>query len=463
MSTRPPSGVFGLVPPAGPPVRDSRRAMPGAVYVAAGTPAERPEHIAQARAAGVASVLADGPEGSPDGVVAHARWAFARMSAQATGADRLAIPLAGVGGTKGKTTTCWCAWHCLGGPGRAARVGTIGWHDSVTERPNPQTTPPPDELHAFLASLDPALAGACMEISSHGADQHRCAGLRFAGMAYTGLGHDHLDYHHTVGAYLGAKLRAFRWLRPAGLAVINADDATAHVAMHAASAAGARVVGLGREAGEARLAADGRGGWRLTWAGRSWGFPSRLPGDFNAWNAAAGALLAHACGVALDVAVDRLGSLPPPPGRMELLAMGPATYVDYAHTPESIALALRAVRAAHPGVRLGIVFGCGGDRDPSKRAPMGQAAAAADIVVITTDNARSEDPGAIAAMVAAGCPQAQIALDRGAAIVLARTAVGPDGVVVVAGKGHEATQIVGGQTLAWDDRAFVRGQPGGLA
>jgi UDP-N-acetylmuramoyl-L-alanyl-D-glutamate--2,6-diaminopimelate ligase len=435
--------------------RDSRRVAGGAVYVACGAPAERSAHIAEARSRGAAAVIAEDATGDPDVVVANARWTFARLSASSQHADALAFPLVGVGGTKGKTTTSWCAWWCMAGRGPAARIGTVGWFDGQVERSNPQTTPPPDELHAFLAGLGP-VAGCAMELSSHGCDQHRGAGLRFAAMAFTGLGHDHLDYHRTRGAYLAAKLRAFRWLQPGGLAVINADDPSAAAAVHAARAADARVVRLGLRAGDSRIA-DAGGGWHLDHGGLRLPLAVHLPGTFNAWNAAAGALLAHGAGVDLAEACARLASMPPPPGRMELLAQAPATYVDYAHTPESIANAVHAARLGHPAARVAIVFGCGGDRDTSKREPMGRAASGADLVVVTTDNARSEDPSAIAAMVVRGCPGAVVELDRGAAIRLARERVGRDGVVVVAGKGHEDYQIIGGKTVPWDDRAFVRG------
>jgi len=453
--------------------RDSRLVAPGAAWVAMGTPAAQPEHAAEALHAGAATILSEqllpGVPAMQMVRVSHARWSFARASAASLGVDRGCPPLLGVTGTKGKSTVVHCAWWALGSG--AARVGTIGWHDGTEERPNPQTTPPPDELHGFLAGLAPGCQGVALEVSSHGCDQQRLAGLHLRGLVWTGLGHDHLDYHGSAAAYLTAKLRAYRWLDQDGVAIVNADDATGYVAAHAARVAGARTISLGfgdQSVGasvRARLIREANG-YRLVMDDASYRLPALLPGDYNAWNTAAGALLAEAAGVPLRTALGRLASMPAVPGRMELLALGPATYVDYAHTPESLAAALGAVRQAHPGRRLGIVFGCGGDRDRSKRAPMGRTAAGADVVVITTDNSRSEAPQAIADDILSGMAErsgALVELDRGAAIVLARRLVGPDGVLVVAGKGHERTQDIQGRIQPWDDRAFVRqlAQPGG--
>ena len=485
-----PAAVSGLC-------RDSRQARPGIAYVAMGSRAEQAAHIAEARALGAALVVS---ELCADGAGAwlessHARWSHARASACMHGLERACPPLLAVSGTAGKSTTAHCAWWALGGPSLgAARIGTIGWHDGSRERPNPQTTPPPEQLHDFIAGLDTHCPGVALEISSHAGDQQRTAGLRLDALAFTGLGHDHLDYHRTVAAYLAAKLRIVRQLRPGGLCVVNADDAHAHTVAHAAAAAQARVIGLGHARGEARLQRRAHG-WRLLLDGIDYALPVRLPGDFNAWNAAAGALLASAAGVELATALARLGDLEPVPGRLELLAEHPSTYVDYAHTPEEIAAMLRALRREFPGRRLVCVFGCGGDRDRSKRGPMGCAALEADIAVLTTDNSRSESPRAIANDVINGVPsgtgvfwaksddlgnsqwldehipavasaRAQpllvIELERSSAIRLARGLAGREGIAVVAGKGHETCQLIDGRELPWDDRAFVRqfaGQP----
>jgi UDP-N-acetylmuramoyl-L-alanyl-D-glutamate--2,6-diaminopimelate ligase len=479
-------------------VRDSRQVAPGSVFAVTGSAS--PEHLAEARTRGAGALLREGapPVAAPAGTgpgaapdsgasgaapawpvlwTSHGRWSFAHASARAHGLDRLPMPVVGVFGTAGKSTTTHCAWWSMGRA--AARIGTIGWHDGTSETPNPQTTPPPEQLHAFLARLPEHCPGVAIEISSHAADQQRLAGIGLNALAFTGLGHDHLDYHRSRAAYLTAKLKILRWLRPGGLCVVNADDVQAPTVVHAVRARAGRIIALGFGAGGSRLRRTETGTYHLRHDGRDRVVPMPVPGDYNAWNAAAGALLATATGVPLELALSRLADLPAVPGRLERLAAAPATYVDYAHTPDEIAVMIRALRATHPGRRLVCVFGCGGDRDPSKRAPMGQAALAADLAILTTDNCRSESPQAIAAQVIAGLPddavqdlaaplpppgqgrgQIRIEHDRATAIRAARRLAGVDGVVVVAGKGHETDQLVGGAVLPWDDRAFVRSLEG---
>jgi UDP-N-acetylmuramoyl-L-alanyl-D-glutamate--2,6-diaminopimelate ligase len=423
--------------------RDSRTVAVGQAYV---WQSDDSRHAGEARTRGAAVVVGAGA--GADLRTASPRWSFARASAALHGCDRRALPLLATTGTKGKSTVTHFTWWMLGAG--AARIGTIGWHDGTNERPNRQTTPPPEELHGFLAGLPATCPGLALEASSHAGDQHRLAGLHFAALAFTGFGHDHLDYHGTQAGYVQAKLRLIRLVRPGGLVVVNADDPRAGLIAQAARHAGARIELLGAD----RLV-QGPAGW--SWDGAA--LPLGLPGAFNAWNAAAAVLLVEMAGVDRATALARLASCPPPAGRMELLAQAPATYVDFAHTPESIALAIAALRAAHPGAPLAIVFGCGGDRDASKRAPMGRAAATADVVVITTDNSRSEDPALIAAAIVSGLGATAhvVIAERAAAIRHARSAVGPAGVVLVAGKGHETTQDIGGTVVPWSDRDFVRG------
>jgi UDP-N-acetylmuramoyl-L-alanyl-D-glutamate--2,6-diaminopimelate ligase len=420
--------------------RDSRTVCPGEAFV---LQSNDQSHLDEAFRRGATACVSPLPAPrSPLLLSPHPRFAFARASCAAHGLDRRCPPLLAATGTKGKSTITHLVWWLLGSG--AARVGTIGWHDGVTERPNRQTTPPPDELHAFLAGLPAGCPGVALEASSHGCDQFRLAGLTLSGLAVTGIGHDHLDYHGTQAAYVAAKLRAVQLLTPGARLILNADDAYVDDFAAAGARVGAQVVRLSGERGA---------GSGVT------AFQHLPPGRFNRWNAEAALLLVESLGVNRDVALARLASLPAIPGRLERMAEAPVTYVDYAHTAESLALVIDAVREAHPGAPLAIVFGCGGDRDRSKRAPMGAAATAADLVVITTDNSRSEDPQAIAAeiLVGVGAHPHAVEPERAAAIRLARQRVGVAGVVIVAGKGHETTQDIRGVVSAWDDRAFVRG------
>jgi UDP-N-acetylmuramoyl-L-alanyl-D-glutamate--2,6-diaminopimelate ligase len=486
--------------------RDSRLIKAGDAFVVCGAPEQQAAHVSEAIARG-ASIIVHEKHNNGAALpinncsslfTSHARWSYARASARLRGADKVHFPLIGVTGTAGKSTITHHAWWMLGEG--AARMGTIGFHDGVRERVNPQTTPPPEEMHDFLRQLPSGCPGVAMELSSHAGDQYRLAGLRYDGLVFTGLGHDHLDYHRTTGAYFAAKLRLLRLLKPGGICVINADNFTALTVAHAAHAVGAQVILLGLQRGESRVIPD-NGQWALRHHKVVYPLAHKLPGDFNAWNAAAAALVTSAAGISVATAIGRLATMPSVPGRLELLARQPDTYVDYAHTPDEISTMLHALRRAFPLQRIVCVFGCGGDRDRSKRGPMGCAALIADQAVLTTDNCRSEDPQRIAHDVIAGLPsevkifwakgddfasgrwlgdlmptyhynkpgrvQEQprsliVELDRGQAIRLARSLAGDDGIVVIAGKGHETTQIIGHDTMAWDDRAFVRNLTGGL-
>jgi UDP-N-acetylmuramoyl-L-alanyl-D-glutamate--2,6-diaminopimelate ligase len=230
-------------------VADSRRAVPGCVFVAcADDAASRESHAAQAVAAGAVAVVAEVLVAHGDTLilVPHAREVYARCSAVAHGLDcGRHPPLFAVTGTDGKTTTSWCAWHALG-PG-AARIGTLGFHDGHRVIAGANTTPGPDELHPFLAGLDPTTAGVALELSSIGLDQRRLAGLRLHGLAHTGLGHDHLDYHGDRDHYAAAKLLALELVVDDGLVVLDADDVALAEAAALAWARGLDLITLDRK------------------------------------------------------------------------------------------------------------------------------------------------------------------------------------------------------------------------
>ncbi len=302
-----------------------------------------------------------------------------------------------------------------------------------------------------------------MEASSHGLHQYRLDGVRIAAAAFTNLTRDHLDYHATMEAYLAAKLRLFAELvEVGGAAVICADDPHAERVRRVALGHRLRVITYGVAGDDLRIdgAAPETDGQRLrlTVDGRPVEVVLPLVGDFQAANALAAAGLAMATDGDTDAVFDALARLQPVRGRLEKVARvaEASVYVDYAHTPDALAVVLRALRSQASG-RLVVVFGCGGDRDPGKRPEMGRIAAAmADQVIVTDDNPRGEDPASIRRAILAACSDAIEVGDRGEAIAFAVAALRPGDVLLVAGKGHETGQIVGSAVLPFDDAKVVR-------
>jgi UDP-N-acetylmuramoyl-L-alanyl-D-glutamate--2,6-diaminopimelate ligase len=341
----------------------------------------------------------------------------------------------------------------------AARIGSLGMVRGERVVETGHTSPPSEVAHEFLASLPQNCPGVAIEISSHAAHQFRYAGLPLRALAFTGLGRDHLDYHQTMRAYLGAKLQCMDLLAPNGWLVVNADDAHSTDFIQRAGPA-CRVVELGLQRGEVLVRPYGSA-WRLLYQGAMYDLPLEgAVAPFQAWNAAAGALLAHAAGVPLETALQSLASCPVVPGRMEICAEQPITYVDYACTPQAVQRCVKNLKNLYVDRPLAVVFGCGGDRDEGKRPIMGNAASAADFVFISNDNPRSESPERIVEQILSGRladhAHCQVILDRSKAIVAARQVVGAAGVVAVLGKGDESFQIIGDAKYAWSDRDFVR-------
>lgn len=373
-----------------------------------------------------------------------------------------------VTGTNGKTSVASFARQVFAALGRkAANFGTVGVEGAV-RRPLPMTTPEPITLHRLLAELaEEGVTHAAMEASSHGLAQHRLDGVRLSAGAFTNLSRDHLDYHATAEDYLNAKLRLFRDLLPKGApAVLNADDPAYGAVWRAADQAGLDILPFGWGEGAAnglRLldAAYDAEGQRLDIAGFGVRRTVRLGliGGFQGLNALAAAGLAIGCGEDPADALAALETLKGVRGRMELAARranGAAVYVDYSHTPDGLRVALEALRRHTPG-RLIVVFGAGGDRDPGKRALMGAAAAAAaDGIIVTDDNPRSEDPAPIRKAIIAACPGAIEIGDRAEAILTGVDALSPDDRLLIAGKGHETGQIVGDRVLPFDDSEQAR-------
>jgi UDP-N-acetylmuramoyl-L-alanyl-D-glutamate--2,6-diaminopimelate ligase len=450
---------------------DSRRVGPGDLFAALpGASRHGAAHAAEAVARGAVAVLTDaeglrlmGDPGVAVVLAEDARQVFARVCALWFGPGPETV--VAVTGTNGKTSVasfCRQIWAALGH--RAINLGTVGV-EGAWSAPLRHTTPDALTLHRVLAEARAAgVTHAAMEASSHGLDQRRLDGVWLAAAGWTNLSQDHLDYHGTMAAYFEAKLRLFRALLPEdGVAVVNLDDA--HGARVAAVAAGRgqEVLGTGRAA-EARLRLlaqrfDATGQeLRFAWQGEARQVRLGLIGGFQAENVLVAAGLCIGAG---DTPAEVFAALPrlvTVRGRMELAARranGASVFVDYAHTPEAVATALRALRP-HVLGRVVAILGAGGDRDRSKRPLMGAAAAgAADLVIVTDDNPRSEDPAAIRAAVLSGLRaaggEAEEVADRAEAILRGVDALGPGDALLICGKGHETGQIVGTTVHPFDD------------
>ena len=466
---------------------DSRRVRPGDVFVA--VPGARAHGLAFARQAVSAGAVAVLCASDHRGVAGDLPAIFVDDVVRASGhlaallvdepAERVA--LVGVTGTNGKTSCTYLLesiWHAAGIP--CGVGGTIVQRGPGFERGSYLTTPGAIELQSFLAEL--ARAGArwaALEVSSHALAQHRVAGAIFRAAVFTNLTRDHLDYHRTEEDYFAAKLLLFsEYLdHERGVAVVNADDPRAEeIRSRTCARSVVTYSGSGRAADlrveSASSSLDGVRGV-LVGFGQRIEFSSRMFGAANLANIAAAAATALATGVDHAAVGEGLSNARPVPGRLERIGSGtPAVFVDYAHTPDALERTLFAVRQLAPA-RVIAVFGCGGDRDRGKRPLMGEIAAnLADVVVLTSDNPRSEEPETILAEIERGMvgktvreePEQLAASrargyaveeDREAAIRLAYAIARPDDVIVIAGKGHEDYQEIAGVRRPFDDRALA--------
>ena len=448
---------------------DSRAVRPGfAFFALAGAKADGNEFIDKAVAQGATAIIT---EKMPDGwpcthvacvVVPNARKAVAR--AAAIFYPRQPKIMVAVTGTSGKSSVADFTRQIFEHCGHdSASLGTIGVIARGQADYGALTTPDPISLHHRLDALSHAgIDHAVMEASSHGLDQYRLDGVRLKAAAFTNLGRDHLDYHATMDDYFHAKMRLFRDLLPKGApAVIYADDAWSTRAMDVAQQTGHPVFSVGMRGQTIRLASLQRDGFTQTLIleTASGSHRVRLPlaGDFQAANALVAAGLVMACGADETSVFNAIAQLKGVPGRLEPIGHlnGALALVDYAHKPEALAHALDALRP-YASARLICVFGCGGDRDPGKRPIMGEIAARkADVVIVTDDNPRSENPAAIRASILAAAPGAREIGDRAAAIETAVSMLVPGDVLIVAGKGHETGQIIGEKTLPFSDSAVL--------
>jgi UDP-N-acetylmuramoyl-L-alanyl-D-glutamate--2,6-diaminopimelate ligase len=464
---------------------DSRAAGPGAVFFALpGSRADGHAFAAEAARRGAVAVVAERPVECAPALLLLApssRRAMALAAAALHGHPGDALALAAVTGTNGKTTVAYLVEACARAAGAPVGViGTVTHRFPGVERPAAHTTPESTDVQAILAEMRAAGTRlAVLEVSSHALDQERVAGLRFAAAGFTNLTRDHLDYHPDMAAYFAAKRRLFvEHLAPGGTAVVNARDPWgARLADQLGP--GRRVWRFGVRQEDALRAAPAA----VTMAGIA--ATLRTPrGDLEVRSPLVGAhnlenlLCAAGLALALDLppeAVARgLSACAGAPGRLERIeGGGRAVFVDYAHTDDALARVLTALRDLAPR-RLLVVFGCGGDRDRGKRPLMGEAAGrGADLAVVTSDNPRSEDPVRIIDEIVPGLVRAGrsrigeaearagghgflVEPDRRAAIELAVACAGPGDAVLVAGKGHEATQLVGAERRRFDDREEAR-------
>ncbi|HVF32170.1 MAG TPA: UDP-N-acetylmuramoyl-L-alanyl-D-glutamate--2,6-diaminopimelate ligase [Acidimicrobiales bacterium] len=429
---------------------DSRDVRPGSLYCCLpGVRRDGHEFAADAVADGAVALLVerlvdDVDPSVPQVRVADARAAMAPLAAEVHGHPSRALQVVGVTGTNGKTTTTYLVRAILEAAGRPTGVlGTMSASRTTPEAPVLQRT-----LAAFLAD---GKAAAAVEVSSMGLVQRRVDATWFSAAIFTNLSQDHLDDHGTMEAYFEAKASLFTPERTA-VAVVNTDDEHGRVLLERAP-----VPMLPYSLQDAADLSAGVGASTFVWDGELVRLP--LDGAYNVSNALAAATACRALGVsAADVAsgLSRVGVVA---GHGEAVDAGQdfRVVVDYAHTPLALESVLQAARsAAGDRGRVLVVFGCGGRRDPSKRAPMGWAASSvADVVVVTSDNPRDEDPEAIIAAITAGATggaQVLVEPDRRGAIAIAFARANAGDVVVIAGKGHETGQEIGGEVHPFDDK-----------
>ncbi len=445
---------------------DSREVKPGNIFVAVpGVKANGMLYVADAAKKGAIAIVAEGdmPKEVPTSVtymkVPDARRILSLISAVVY--NRQPETIVAVTGTAGKTSVADFVRQIFSKLGKqAASVGTIGIITPKGAAYGSLTTPDPVALHITLDRLAATgITHMAMEASSHGLDQRRLDGVRLSAAAFTNLGRDHLDYHTTIADYLSAKMRLFETLmKPGQPVVINADGDHSAEAIATAFARGLRIFSVGEAGLDLKIMKIKRKDFgqnlSLEYLGKTHKIHLPLVGEFQAGNALVAAGLAIVTGCEAEAVFATLAQLKGVKGRLELVGSvdGAPVFVDYAHKPEALQHALVALRPFTKG-RLIVVFGCGGDRDTGKRPIMGKIAAQnADIVIVTDDNPRSEEPALIRAEILAAAPGAVEIGDRAKAIRHAIHGLQEGDCLVIAGKGHESGQIVGTTTLPFSDQ-----------
>jgi UDP-N-acetylmuramoyl-L-alanyl-D-glutamate--2,6-diaminopimelate ligase len=454
---------------------DSRAVRPGDLYAALpGARTHGAAFAAQAAEAGAVAALTDpaGRErveaaGLPVLLHDDPRSVLGALSTAVYGDPAADLLLLGVTGTNGKTTTAYLLEAGLRAAGHTTGlVGTVETRVRDTVVPSVRTTPEAPDLQALFAVMrERGATAAAMEVSSHALALGRVDGTRFAVAAFTNLTQDHLDFHADMEDYFAAKARLFT-PEHAAAGVVCVDDAYGERLAREAGVPVRTASATGRAADwrAADITSGPRGSTFRLLGPDGVDVPARvgLPGAYNVANALVAIAALAAAGVPVDAALRGVADLPGVPGRMERVEAGqaPLAVVDYAHTPDAVRTLLATLRPVTPG-RLVVVLGCGGDRDRAKRPVMGQAAArGADLAVLTSDNPRSEDPQAILDTVVAGARDVAdahvlVEVDRRRAVERAVEGLAPGDTVVVAGKGHEQGQEVGGVVRPFDDRVVL--------
>lgn len=446
---------------------DSRHIGRGELYCAwRGTTVDGHSFVGQAEDAGAAAAIVERIVRGihmPQVLVRDGRRATAIAAGAVYGDPQKLLRLVAVTGTNGKTTTVWILRHLLSAEGRAGSLGTLGVildDGSTLPASENLTTPGPVELARTLRGLvDRGIRAVAMETSSHALHQGRLAALRFDVAVFTNLSRDHLDYHGTLEQYLEAKLRLCGLLKPAGYAVVNAEDPAWTAVRERAPKVLTFALGGDASVSARDVSLTGTGS-RFECVYRGWSEQVELPllGAFNVQNALAATAAMLVMGASLGEVAASLATVPQVPGRLERIADVPCPVLrDYAHTPDALERALDALRPLTAG-RLIVVFGAGGDRDAGKRPIMGSIAErGADEVIVTSDNPRTENPNAIIDAIVGGMTPGSYTrvTDRREAITHALETARPDDLILLAGKGHEDYQLVGTRKLPFDERVVV--------
>ncbi len=452
---------------------DSRRVQPGALFVALkGEKVDGSHFVSQAVSQGAEAIVSEHGEiklRATNIVAPNARIALADLAAAFYQHPAKFLKIAAVTGTNGKTTVAFLIKHiCDQMLLRCGLIGTVRYEFGERILPAPRTTPESLDLHELLWQMRSAgCKTVAMEVSSHALTQERVRGVEFDAAIFTNLTQDHLDYHGTMDAYFEAKTRLFTGLRDQskkkGKAIINLDDRFgAQLAKRFANELPVTTYGVGVHAdfraSNVRIDFNGTS-YQLDAGGRSYLVRLPLIGNFNVYNSLAAIAGANALGVDIRSSVLAMANAPSVPGRLERV---PAqrqfkVFVDYAHTDDALLNVIKTCRELQPA-RLIVVFGCGGNRDKTKRPRMGAVVDEhADFGIITSDNPRNEDPLAIIADIKPGMKHGryEIIADRREAITRAIEMAEPRDIVLIAGKGHENYQEIAGSTVPFDDVAVA--------